>query len=157
MPLSILVVEDDDFMASLLQFLLERQQMQVTRVADGRAALERIDGEPAFDAVLLDLMLPRVGGHQVLEHLRQRPGWRDTPVLVLSALDGSADIVQALDGGADDYLCKPFNPDELLARLRRLLRTRDRATARSPADPLPPEPAPVQLPPLALQPPHVNA
>ena len=157
MPRSILVVEDDDFMASLLQFLLERQQMRVTRVADGRAALDRLEGEPAFDAVLLDLMLPRVGGHQVLEHIRQRPGWRDTPVLVLSALDGSSDIVQALDGGADDYLCKPFNPEELLARLRRLLRTRDRALYRPQAGSQPLEAITPPLQPDTLQMPHVNA
>ena len=130
MPLSILVVEDDDFMASLLQFLLERQQIQVTRVADGRAAIERVEGDAVFDAVLLDLMLPRVGGREVLARMRQRPGWSDTPVLVLSALDGGADIVQALEAGADDYVCKPFNPEELLARLRRLLRSRGRPLAQ---------------------------
>lgn len=116
-PNSILVIEDDDFTAALLQFLLERQQMQVTRVADGRAALNRIAQGHACDAVLLDLMLPQVSGTEVLRQLRQHPGWANRPVLVLSALDSGEDIAHAFTSGASDYLIKPFNPEELLARL----------------------------------------
>jgi two-component system sensor histidine kinase/response regulator len=113
----ILVIEDDDFMGTLLQFVLERQHMQVTRVADGRAALERIDLGAPVDAVVLDWMLPQVSGLEVLAHLRQHPDWAQRPVLVLSALDGGSDIARAFQAGASDYLSKPFNPQELLARL----------------------------------------
>lgn len=120
-PSAILVIEDDDFTASLLQFVLERQQMQVTRVADGRTALNLIAQGHACDAVLLDLMLPQVSGLEVLAQLRQRAGWQDTPVLVLSAVDAGDEIARAFAAGASDYVVKPFNPEEFLARLARLL------------------------------------
>ena len=122
-PASILVVEDDAFTVALLRFLLERQGMQVTVLTDGSAAIACIDGEARFDAVLLDLRLPQISGMEVLAHLRRQPGWADTPVLVLSALDTGAQVAAALDAGAGDYLTKPFNPEELLARLRRLMRS----------------------------------
>lgn len=120
--ISILIVEDDEFMASLLQFLCEREGMRVTRVADGRAAKHHMASETASDAVLLDLLLPQASGMEVLQHLRGHPAWQHVPVLVVSAMDGGGDIAQAFAKGADDYLTKPFNPEELLARLRRLLR-----------------------------------
>lgn len=124
MPLKgrcILVVEDDAFMASLLRFLLERQGMTVTVLGDGRTAIDSLLGEARFDAVLLDLRLPQVSGMEVLVRLRQQPTCANTPVLVLSALDTGAEVAAALDAGASDYMTKPFNPEELLARLRRLL------------------------------------
>jgi len=118
---SILVIEDDEFMANLLQFLLERQSMKVTRVADGRSALTLINQGHPCDAVLLDLMLPQISGMQVLKHLQQHPDWTSKPVLVLSAIDSGADIARAFQAGAADYITKPFNPEELLARLVRCL------------------------------------
>lgn len=118
---SILIIEDDEFTASLLRFILERQQMQVTRVADGRAAMTLIsDGHPC-DAVVLDWMLPQISGMEVLTRTQQHPDWASKPVLVLSALDDGTEIARAFQAGAADYLTKPFNPDELLARLERLL------------------------------------
>lgn len=117
----ILVIEDDAFMAALLRFLFERQSLQVTVLTDGRAALECLKQPARFDAVVLDLRLPQVSGMEVLACLRQHPDWVATPVLVLSALDTGAQVAAALQGGASDYLTKPFNPEELLARLRRLL------------------------------------
>jgi len=118
---SILVIEDDEFTASLLQFVLVRQQMHVTRVADGRAALAWIEEGHACDAVVLDLMLPQISGMQVLMHMQQHPDWSSRPVLVLSAIDAGSEIARAFQAGASDYLTKPFNPEELLARLGRLL------------------------------------
>ena len=118
---SILIVEDDEFMASLLTFLFERAQFAVQVVADGRAALARIDSQSPPDAVVLDILLPYVNGMEVLERLRQQPLWQRTPVLMLSAKDGAADVAQALSLGADDYLTKPFDPQELLARVQRCL------------------------------------
>ena len=118
---SILVIEDDEFMASLLGFMLARQNLQVTRVADGQAALAQLDGDQLPDAVVLDLMLPQVSGMQVLEGMKARQGWTDTPVLVLSALDTGGEIARAFHAGASDYVTKPFNPEEFIARLMRLL------------------------------------
>lgn len=118
---SILVVEDDAFMAALLRFMLERQGAQVTVQGDGRAALEWLQGHAQVDAVLLDLRLPQLSGMEVLLQMRQLPARQATPVLVLSALDTGAEVAAALDAGAGDYLTKPFNPEELLARLRRLM------------------------------------
>ncbi len=118
---SILVVEDDAFMAALLRFMLERQGAQVIVLGDGRAALEWLQGHAQVDAVLLDLRLPQLSGMEVLLQMRQLPARQATPVLVLSALDTGAEVAAALDAGAGDYLTKPFNPEELLARLRRLM------------------------------------
>ncbi len=115
------IVEDDAFMAALLRFLLERQGVQVTLLADGRSALDCLQGDTPLDAVLLDLRLPQLSGMEVLAQIRQLPHRLATPVLVLSALDTGAEVAAALDAGAGDYLTKPFNPEELLARLRRLL------------------------------------
>lgn len=117
----LLVIEDDAFMAALLRFLLERQGLQVTVLVDGRAALECLQSEARFDAVVLDLRLPQVSGMEVLTRMRALAAWSRTPVLVLSALDGGQEVAAALDAGAGDYLTKPFDPQELLARLRRLL------------------------------------
>ncbi len=117
----LLVIEDDAFMAALLRFLLERQGLQVTVLGDGRAALECLQSEARFDAVVLDLRLPQVSGMEVLTRMRALAAWNRTPVLVLSALDGGQEVAAALDAGAGDYLTKPFDPQELLARLRRLL------------------------------------
>lgn len=120
---SVWVIEDDEFMASLLRFILERQQMQVTRVADGRSALKLIDEGHACDAVLLDLMLPQTSGMEVLAHMKKHPLWAARPVLVLSALDDAASMARALAAGASAYLTKPFDPEELLTRLRQCLGT----------------------------------
>jgi DNA-binding response OmpR family regulator len=123
---SILVIEDDEFTASLLRFVLERQHMQVTRVADGRSAITLIDDAPAYDAVVLDLLLPQINGMEVLKRMQQHPDWETRPVIVLSALDDGSEIARAFAAGASDYLTKPFNPEELLARLDRLLQVATR-------------------------------
>ena len=118
---SILVIEDHAFMADLLRAMLERQQMQVRCVADGRSAQDLLEAEPAFDAVVLDLMLPQVSGLELLAQIRQHPRWAGLPVLVVSAVDAGDEIARAFRSGASDYVTKPFNPQELLARLQRLL------------------------------------
>lgn len=120
-PASILVVEDDAFTVALLRFLLERQGLRVRTAADGPSALACIEQGPVPDAVVLDLLLPQLSGLAVLARLRQQPAWAHTPVVVLSALDAGSEMAQAFAAGANDYLTKPFNPEELLARLQRLL------------------------------------
>lgn len=120
----VLIVEDDAFMAELLRFVLERQGMTVTALSDGADAMERVAGPCDQDLVMLDLLLPRHHGLDVLARLRATPMWHRVPVLVLSALDKGEDIARAFTLGADDFVTKPFNPDELLARLGRLLSAR---------------------------------
>ncbi|TWI04575.1 response regulator receiver domain-containing protein [Luteimonas cucumeris] len=118
----VLVIEDEEDIALIVRFLLERQGFVVEHVADGRAGLERIESGPAPDLVLMDYMLPFRDGMELVERLRAQAGWSSVPVLMLTAKARETDIVRALEIGADDYVTKPFQPEELLARIRRLLR-----------------------------------
>jgi DNA-binding response OmpR family regulator len=114
----ILVVEDDARIAKILELFLRRDRHTVVTVADGTAALARFEQEHP-DLVILDLMLPGTHGRDVCRALRLRHA---TPILMLTALDDERDIVEGLDLGADDYVTKPFKPNELLACVRALLR-----------------------------------
>src|SRR5262245_49607172 len=116
----ILVVEDERKVASFLRQGLQEEGHAVEVAADGAAALDLLLAEPAYDLVVLDVMLPKRDGFEVLKTLRQRR--IQTPVLVLTARDAVTDKVTGLDLGADDYLTKPFSFDEFLARVRALLR-----------------------------------
>jgi DNA-binding response OmpR family regulator len=111
----VLLIEDDEMIGDSLRLALRRQGFAADWVRDGRAADAALASE-RFDAVLLDLGLPHKGGIEVLRTLRGRGD--ATPVIVLTARDALADKVAGLDAGADDYLVKPFELDELLARLR---------------------------------------
>ncbi|HET9598537.1 MAG TPA: response regulator transcription factor [Anaeromyxobacteraceae bacterium] len=115
----LLVVEDDRMLGESLRKGLRQQGHAVDWVQDGEAAEGALAGEP-YDVVLLDLGLPRKGGMAVLRDLRARR--QRVPVLVLTAQDAVADRVAGLDAGADDYLVKPFDLDELAARIRALQR-----------------------------------
>jgi two-component system response regulator MprA len=115
----ILVVDDDPSLRSALDRALKLEGYQVAFAHDGRQALQMMTGA-AQDAVILDLGLPLMDGVEVCRRVRER-GDR-TPVLMLTARDAVSDRVEGLDAGADDYLVKPFALDELLARLRALLR-----------------------------------
>ena len=117
----ILLVEDDKMIGESLREALRMQGMAADWVRDGRAADAALASE-RFDAVLLDLGLPQRSGLEVLAALRARGD--TTPVIVLTARDALPDKVGALDKGADDYLVKPFELDELLARLRAVVRRR---------------------------------
>lgn len=119
-----LVVEDDEHIAHLLRFMLEREGYAVVHAADGREGLNLIEtGEPPAVA-LFDVMLPFVDGFELVRQLRARAGWGEVPVVMLTAKTQERDIVRALDAGANDYILKPFQPAELLARLRRLVKAR---------------------------------
>ena len=116
---TLLLAEDDRAVREALVRLLEFEGYRVVAVGDGAAALEAIDAETP-DALLVDVGMPYVDGLTVCRRLRAR-GDR-TPVLVLTARESVADRVEGLDAGADDYLAKPYAPEELLARVRALLR-----------------------------------
>ena len=116
----LLVAEDDRKVASFIRQGLEEEGYAVEIAPDGAAALDLILGGPRFDLVILDVLLPRQDGFAVLRTLREHR--IETPVLFLTARDTIPDRVAGLDLGADDYLTKPFAFDELLARVRALLR-----------------------------------
>ena len=116
----VLVVDDEPSLVRALQINLKARHYQVRTAVTGGDALSVAASHPP-DLVILDLGLPDLDGMQVIHGLR---GWTTVPILVLSGRVDSADKVQALDAGADDYLTKPFGIDELLARIRALAATR---------------------------------
>lgn len=134
----ILIVEDEAHIAEGLQFNLEEEGHEAVIADDGEAALERLRETPRYDLVILDLMLPAVGGLEVLRRIRA--GGDFVPVLILTAMDDMGDRVRGLEEGADDYLAKPFRLEELLARVRGLLRRR-----RWDGVDVPPPPPPVTI------------
>jgi two-component system response regulator QseB len=115
----LLLVEDDELVGAGIRDTLERARYAVEWVRNGTHALSALEHD-GFDAVILDLGLPGMDGLEVLR--RARSGGNKCPVLVLSARDAAAQRVEGLDAGADDYLTKPFDVDELLARVRALQR-----------------------------------
>ena len=117
----VLVVEDDPSVRETVTLLLERAGLWVTSVADGPQAIEQL-GQHEFDLVLLDVMLPVVDGFQVCKTIRQDS---QIPIVMLTARADTADVVAGLELGADDYLTKPFQGPELVARVRAALRRRD--------------------------------
>ena len=122
--MKVLIADDDPQLVRALRITLAAHGYDVVAAPDGAAAIALAAKEHP-DVVMLDLGMPRLDGVQVIEALR---GWSTAPIIVVSGRTGSADKVEALDAGADDYVTKPFQIDELLARLRALSR---RAVAAS--------------------------
>jgi len=116
-----LVVEDDDQIAYLLQFILRKEGYAVTVARDGLEAQKVINERDAPAFVTLDFMLPHANGLELLALIRAKPGWEHVPVLMLTARSQEKDIAHARASGATDYLVKPFKPEELRACVRRLV------------------------------------
>jgi two-component system, OmpR family, alkaline phosphatase synthesis response regulator PhoP len=117
-----LLVEDNNQSSYLLRSILEREGYTVELARDGRQA-QRLVGElepPAL--VMLDVMLPYVDGFQLLGLMREKPAWKNVPIVMLTGKSQEKDIVRALDAGANDYIVKPFKLDELRARIKRLVK-----------------------------------
>jgi len=112
------LIEDDTELTSLMSDYFAQHGFRVEAAHDGRAGLARAL-EGSFDLVILDVMLPVLDGFEVLRHLRKRSA---VPVIMLTARTSQPDRVEGLNAGADDYLPKPFGPEELLARMRAVLR-----------------------------------
>lgn len=117
----LLVAEDEKDMNRLITRALEKEGYGVDSCFDGEEAMDYLESAE-YDGVILDIMMPKMDGHQVLKKLRARGS--DLPVLFLTARDSISDRVAGLDLGADDYLIKPFDFDELLARVRAMMRKR---------------------------------
>lgn len=126
--MKVLIADDDAQLVRALAVTLAARGYDVVTARDGRAAIDSVITERP-DLVLLDLGMPRLDGIGVLEGVR---AWSQVPVLVLSGRTDSSDKVDALDAGADDYVTKPFQMDELLARLRALGRRRQAAVDEAP-------------------------
>jgi two-component system response regulator RegX3 len=114
----VLLVEDEDNLGEALEYQLVREGFEVERASDGIAALERFHTLGA-DLVLLDLMLPGMAGEDICKEIRRTS---EVPIIMLTARDGDIDKVVGLELGADDYVTKPFNTRELLARIKAVLR-----------------------------------
>ena len=117
------MVDDNEVNCTLLRRRLEREQYRVTVARDGRQALDKIDAE-RFDLVLLDVVMPELTGLEVLEIVRKRYGVSDLPIIMATSIDESADIVNAFNLGANDYVTKPFDFAVVLARVRTQLALR---------------------------------
>jgi DNA-binding response OmpR family regulator len=118
---SILIIEDDESIAELLRFMVERDGHEAVLLADGGAARQHILTTAPPALVLLDAMLPYRDGLALLADMRASDSWKAVPVIMLTAKSLERDIVRALEAGASDYVIKPFQPQELMARVRRLL------------------------------------
>jgi DNA-binding response OmpR family regulator len=116
----ILVCDDDPLLIQLVEFRLKAKDFQVETAADGEEALAKIRDNPP-DLVVLDAMMPGIDGFELLVRIKEDEQLSGIPVVMLTARKGEKDIVSAIERGAADYLVKPFIPDELLARIQRIL------------------------------------
>jgi CheY-like chemotaxis protein len=117
---TILVVEDDPVTTELLRHRLSREGFRVRHFGDGLDAWEEV-AETPFSLALLDVKLPGMDGLELLERLRNVPAWARVPIVMITGVVGSKDVVRAFELGASDYVVKPFSPPEVVARIRRLL------------------------------------
>ncbi|MFZ4816287.1 MAG: response regulator transcription factor [Phototrophicaceae bacterium] len=125
MPMTILLVDDEPHIIDLARMYLEQEGYTVTSAPDGAKALARIFSPTPPTLVVLDLMLPEVDGWEVCRRVRAKS---DLPIIMLTARDDDVDKIVGLELGADDYLTKPFNPRELVARVKAILRRLERPT-----------------------------
>lgn len=125
---TVLVIDDQPINQQVLALILERNNLRVRVAGDGDRGLELVQREP-IDLVLLDIMLPGLDGYEILSRLSGDPATKDIPVILISSLDTVADKVRGIELGASDYITKPFDPQEVLARVRTHLRIRSLAAS----------------------------
>lgn len=126
--ISVMVIDDEPQIQRLLTIMLESQGYRVTAANSGKEGLAAT-AQRRHDMIILDLGLPDISGLSVLKQIRE---WTQTPVIILTVQDAEAEKIEALDSGADDYVTKPFNSGELLARLRAALRRADKGKIEEP-------------------------
>ena len=117
---TVLVVEDDEQIAFLIQFILEQDGYRVQRAADGKVAAKIIAGMPPPALVTLDIALPHMQGDELIVLIKSQPGWEKVPVLMVTAKPKDKDMAWAIKSGAQGYIVKPFKPEELRERVRAL-------------------------------------
>jgi adenylate cyclase len=130
----ILVVDDNEMNRDMLARRLERQGFQVELAENGERALEMMN-QADFDLVLLDIMMPRMNGYEVLQHVKADSRLSQIPIIMISALDDLDSVVKCIEMGAEDYLFKPFNPVLLKARVGASLGKRRDSSAAQPVAP----------------------
>lgn len=118
----ILVIEDDEAAGEGLKQLLEREGYEITLAKTGTEGLQELTEGEAYDLLLLDVMLPGLNGWAILNQLRSKPSTARLPVIMVTAMTGERDEIELLKAGADDYIAKPFDFENLMARIRALLR-----------------------------------
>jgi two-component system alkaline phosphatase synthesis response regulator PhoP len=139
-PSNILIADDNPQILELLEAYLEPLSVRVSLAADGEATLAAVQREPP-DLILLDIMMPKRSGFEVCRILKDDPRYRDIPIVMITALNEVGDWERARECGADDFLSKPVNKIELLARVQNLLKLHHfKRTLNRPARPEPPEP-----------------
>lgn len=116
----VLVADDDEDIRSLVTFRLERSGYEVVQAADGEEAL-RLAVERTPDLAILDVMMPKLTGYEVTRRMREAEGTDGIPVILLTARVQEADVERGFEAGADDYIRKPFSPQELRARVQAIL------------------------------------
>ena len=117
---SVFVVEDDPSIRQLLAFILESEDFEVCWESNGKSADNYISCHAPPKIVVLDISLPEMDGYGLLQRIRSHKRWKYTPVLMLTALSQAKDVNKAVESGANDYLLKPFHPEELIKRVRKL-------------------------------------
>ena len=142
---TILLVEDEHDIRELLKFHLERDNLAVEAVENGENALQALKSR-GVSLILLDLMLPGIDGLEVCRRLKAQPETREIPIIMLTAKDSEADIVAGLEMGAADYVCKPFSPRVLMARIHAVLRSPTADAAADTAGPV------IKIGPLTVDP-----
>jgi two-component system KDP operon response regulator KdpE len=125
-PFSVLIADDEEFILAFVSIKLKVSGYQVSTATDGLQALEMIK-DKVPDLVIIDLIMPRMDGPRLLREIRK---FSNVPVIILTAVDAQDSIIKELRAGADDYLHKPFNPDELVARIE-AIRRRNKDTGQA--------------------------
>lgn len=118
---SVLIVEDDDQIAYLLEYLFARQGFEVTVAVDGKQGLDLISQQERPDLVIMDVNLPYFNGYELVKEIRSNHEWDNTKILMLTSMHQEKDIVHGLKVGADEFISKPFQPNELIARVQKIL------------------------------------
>lgn len=117
-----MVVEDDPIVSTLVQHLLFRYGYDTCLVTNGQAAADMIDKSKPPQLVMIDVMLPFMDGFELISRIRTKDEWSKVPIIMLTSKTQEGNIVRALESGADDYITKPFNPQELISRVRRFIK-----------------------------------
>jgi len=118
--LSVFLVEDDEIISNIVCHLMKKQGYDIQKADDGKKAIDMIETLPPPNLAILDIMLPYVDGFELIKKIRENENWKDVPILMLTSKAQEEDIARAFTTGANDYVSKPFQSKELLARVKRL-------------------------------------